>query len=157
MDGKTAYFKGSSSKVFDAIILCTVYNHHFTFLFDDLRLKTANRLAVAELYNGVALVHNPKLFYLGLQEQWFTFNMFDSQAWWAREEISGDGKYAIKFQDDYLQELISETNYPSFDVDGACEPFYHWKKHRSLNIMKFRDNAYKCVVTGSMALAHHTA
>ena len=74
-----------------------------------------------------------------------------------REEISGDGKYAIKFQDDYLQELISETNYPSFDVDGACEPFYHWKKHRSLNIMKFRDNAYKRVVTGSMALAHHTA
>ena len=157
MDGKAAYFKGSSSKLFNAIILCTVYKIDFTFLLDDLRLKTAKSLAVADLYNGVALVHNPKLFYLGLQDQWFTCTMFDSQAWWTREEISGDGKYAIKFQGDYLQGLTIETNYPSFDVDGVCKPFYQWKKHISLNIIKFRDNAYKSVVTGSMALAHHTA
>jgi hypothetical protein len=37
---------GTSKKV-DAIILCTGYKHHFPFLPDDLRLKTANRLATA--------------------------------------------------------------------------------------------------------------
>ena len=120
---KTAHFKGNQNKVIDAIILCTGYKHHFAFLLDDLRLKTANRLAVADLYRGGVLVHNPKLFYLGMQDQWFTFNIFDFQAWWAREKINDARKYAIKFQGDYLQELISKTNYHSFDVDGACEAF----------------------------------
>ena len=32
-------------------------------------------------------VHNPKLFYLGMQDQWYTFNMFDAQAWWVRDVI----------------------------------------------------------------------
>jgi len=117
-----------------------------------------------------------------MQDQWFTFNMFDAQAWWARdvimgkieipsdksvlladvqereerEEVSDDGKYAIRYQGDYVEELISETDYPSFDVDGACEAFYQWKKHKSENIMGFRDNAYKSVITGSMAPKHHT-
>ncbi len=50
---------------------------------------TANRLAAADLYKGVAWVHNPKLFYLGMQDQWFTFNMFDAQAWWVRDVIMG--------------------------------------------------------------------
>ena len=73
-----------------------------------------------------------------------------------REEVSDDGKYAIRYQGDYVEELISETDYPSFDVDGACEAFYQWKKHKSENIMGFRDNAYKSVITGSMAPKHHT-
>ncbi|MGB2497789.1 MAG: NAD(P)/FAD-dependent oxidoreductase, partial [Planktomarina sp.] len=156
--------------------------HHFPFLPDDLRLKTVNRLAAADLYKGVVWAHNPNLFYLGMQDQWFTFNMFDAQAWWARdvmmgkialpsdkaalladvaerearEEASDDTKYAIKYQGDYVKELIAETDYPSFDVDGACEAFYEWKKHKSINIMTFRDNAYKSVITGTMAPVHHT-
>ena len=182
VDGKTAYFKDGSQKEVDAIILCTGYKHQFPFLPDDLRLKTVNRLAAADLYKGVAWVHNPGLFYLGMQDQWFTFNMFDAQAWWvrdvmmgkidipsdkaalmadvaereAREEASDDTKYAIKYQGDYVKELIAETDYPSFDVDGACEAFYEWKKHKSINIMTFRDNAYKSVITGTMAPVHHT-
>ena len=182
VEGKTAHFKDGSSCDVDAIILCTGYKHHFPFLPDDLRLRTANRLASKDLYKGVAFVHNPKVFYLGMQDQWFTFNMFDAQAWWARdviagkialpsdknimladvkeretrEEISDDGKYAIRYQGDYVQELIAETDYPSFDVDGACDAFYQWKKHKSENIMGFRDNAYQSVITGSMAPKHHT-
>ena len=181
VDGKTAHFKDGSHKEVDAIILCTGYKHHFPFLPDDLRLKTVNRLAAADLYKGVAWVHNPNLFYLGMQDQWFTFNMFDAQAWWvrdvmmgkidipsdkaalmadvaereAREEASDDTKYAIKYQGDYVKELIAETDYPSFDVDGACEAFYEWKKHKSIDIMAFRDNAYKSVITGTMAPVHH--
>ena len=80
VEGNTATFKDGSTCHADAIILCTGYKHHFPFLPDDLRLKTANRLAAANLYKGVAWVPNPKLFYLGMQDQWFTFNMFDAQA-----------------------------------------------------------------------------
>lgn len=182
VDGKTATFLDGSTKDFDAIILCTGYKHYFPFLPDDLRLKTKNRLATADLYKGVAYVHNPALFYLGMQDQWFTFNMFDAQAWYvrdvimgriemptdkavmladvaereAREEASDDTKYAIKYQGAYIKELIAETDYPSFDVDGASAAFVEWKTHKVNGIMTFRDNCYKSLITGTMAPKHHT-
>ncbi|MDO5370475.1 NAD(P)-binding domain-containing protein [Paracoccus sp. (in: a-proteobacteria)] len=182
IDGKTAHFADGSSKDMDAIILCTGYRHYFPFLPDDLRLKTKNRLATADLWKGVVYVHNPKMFYLGMQDQWFTFNMFDAQAWYvrdiilnriavpadkqemladvaereAREEASDDVKYAIQYQGDYVKELIAETDYPSFDVDGACKAFFEWKKHKAEDIMGFRNNCYRSVITGTMAPVHHT-
>jgi trimethylamine monooxygenase len=182
VEGRTAFFKDGTSKDIDAIILCTGYKHHFPFLPDDLRLKTKNRLATADLYKGVVWVHNPHLFYLGMQDQWFTFNMFDAQAWWVRDAIMGriaipadkavlekdvadriaaedagqDAHDAIHYQGDYVKELIAETDYPSFDVDGACEAFFEWKDHKKKNIMTFRDNAYRSVITGTMAPLHHT-
>ncbi|SOC82467.1 trimethylamine monooxygenase [Ensifer adhaerens] len=182
VEGKTAFFKDGSSKEIDAIILCTGYKHYFPFLPDDLRLKTKNRLATADLYKGVVYVHNPKLFYLGMQDQWFTFNMFDAQAWYvrdiimgriavpedkavlladvaereAREEASDDVKYAIKYQGAYIKELIADTDYPSFDVDGMCKAFFEWKQHKVDGIMGFRNNSYKSLITGTMAPKHHT-
>lgn len=182
LEGKTATFKDGTTANADALILCTGYQHHFPFLPDELRLKTRNRLAAADLYKGVAYVHNPRLFYLGMQDQWFTFNMFDAQAWWVRDAIMGkiaipadkkvllkdvtdrvagedagvDAHDAIHYQGEYVKELIAETDYPSFDVDGACEAFFEWKEHKKQDIMKFRDNAYKSVITGTMAPMHHT-
>jgi trimethylamine monooxygenase len=117
-----------------------------------------------------------------MQDQWFTFNMFDAQAWWvrdaimgriaiptdkavlladvadrvAREEAGQDAHDAIHYQGDYTKELIAETDYPAFDVDGACEAFFEWKDHKKKGIMTFRDNAYKSVITGTMAPVHHT-
>ncbi len=55
VDEDTAYFKDGTSKKVDAIILCTGYKHHFPYLPDDLRLKTKNRLATADLYKGCGL------------------------------------------------------------------------------------------------------
>ena len=182
VDTDTAYFKDGSSRRVDAVILCTGYQHHFPWLPDDLRLKTRNRLATADLYKGVAWVHNPRLFYIGMQDQWFTFNMFDAQAWWARDVIMGriaipadkatllqdvadrekgeeagrDGHDAIDYQGAYVAELIGETDYPDFDVKGACQAFHDWKHHKSDSIMTFRDNAYRSVITGTMAPLHHT-
>ena len=181
VDGQTAYFKDGSSKTIDAIILCTGYLHYFPFMEDKLRLVTANRLATADLYKGVAFIHNPKIHYIGMQDQWFTFNMFDAQAWWSRDVIMGridlptqevmisdvndrvaredagqDDYDAIWYQGDYVKELIDETDYPSFDVEGACKVFKEWKGHKKENIMTFRDNSYKSVITGSMAPIHHT-
>lgn len=117
-----------------------------------------------------------------MQDQWFTFNMFDAQAWYVRDIILGrievpadkaileadvkerveredaddDVKYAIKYQADYVKELVADTDYPSFDIDGACEAFFEWKKHKAKDIMAFRDNCYKSVITGTMAPVHHT-
>ena len=116
-----------------------------------------------------------------MQDQWFTFNMFDAQAWWARDVIMGrigvpdmaameadikarkdaeaaleDDYACIDYQGDYTAELIEETDYPSFDIKGACEAFYQWKKHKKKDIMTFRNNAYKSVMTGTMAPIHHT-
>ena len=181
VDTDTAYFKDGTSRKVDAIILCTGYQHHFPYLPDSLRLKTRNRLAAADLYKGVAYVHNPKLFYIGMQDQWFTFNMFDAQSWWARDAILGrlplpdkaamlqdvadrvagedagrDAHDAIDYQGRYVQELIAETDYPTFDVTAACQAFHDWKHHKAHGIMTFRDNAYRSVITGTMAPLHHT-
>ena len=179
--GNTAHFKDGTTREVDAIILCTGYQHHFPFMADELRLKTANRLATANLYKGVAWIDNPNVFYLGMQDQWFTFNMFDVQAWWARDVIMGraalpdraamlrdvedrvaaedaleDDYGCIWYQGDYTKELMEETDYPSFDVEGACQAFKAWKGHKKANIMTFRDNAYTSVITGTMAPKHHT-
>lgn len=179
--GNTATYKDGTSEEIDAIILCTGYRHHFPFMAEDLTLKTANRLASANLYKGVTWIGNTNLHYLGMQDQWYTFNMFDAQAWYVRDAILGrlpapdkqtmlddvndrvaredaleDDYGCITYQGDYVKELIAETNYPSFNVDGANEAFFQWKKHKKENIMTFRDNAYKSVITGTMAPMHHT-
>ena len=181
VEGNTVHFTDGETRDVHAIILCTGYKHHFPFLPDALRLRTPNVLASDDLYKGVAYIHNPKVMYLGMQDQWFTFNMFDAQAWWARDVIMGrigipdtaameadikarkdaeaalaDDYACIDYQGDYTQELIDETDYPSFDVKGACEAFYQWKKHKKADIMTFRNNAYKSVMTGTMAPVHHT-
>ncbi|WP_113911989.1 NAD(P)-binding domain-containing protein [Roseovarius dicentrarchi] len=181
VDGNIAHFKDGTSKRVDTILLCTGYKHNFPFMVDGLCLATANRLATADLYKGVAWVHDPTLFYLGMQDQWFTFNMFDAQAWWVRDAIMGkieipskaemekdvadriaaedagkDDYDAITYQAEYIKELIAETDYPSFDVDGAKEAFFAWKGHKKEDIMTFRNNSYRSVITGTMAPKHHT-
>ena len=89
VEGHTAFFKDGTTKEVDAIVLCTGYQHHFPFLPDDLRLKTKNRRWPLGLYKGVFWEENPKLVYLGMQDQYYTFNMFDAQAWYARDVIMG--------------------------------------------------------------------
>ena len=182
VDTNTAYFKDGSSREVDAIILCTGYLHYFPFMEDALKLKTANRLATADLYKGVVWAHNPDLFYLGMQDQWYTFNMFDAQAWYVRDIIMGkisvpskdemladvearvaaedaleDDYACIRYQGDYVRELIADTDYPSFDVDAANESFFQWKKHKKIGIMSFRDHGYVSPMTGTLAPPHHTA
>ena len=177
----TAYFKDGTSKEVDAVILCTGYLHHFPFLEESLKLRTANRLATADLYKGVVWANNPRLFYLGMQDQWFTFNMFDAQAWYVRdiimdrisvpdkaamladvdarvaaEDALEDDYAAIRYQGAYTEELIAQTDYPSFDIQAANEAFFQWKKHKKQNIMTFRDHGYVSPMTGTMAPAHHT-
>ena len=177
-----AHFKDGQSKKIDTIILCTGYRHHFGFLPDALRLKTDNRLATSDLYKGVVFNPNPAMFYLGMQDQWYTFNMFDAQAWYVRDIIMGrivlpdaaameadvlarqkaeealeDDYACIRYQGAYTGELIDETDYPTFDIEAANQAFIEWKGHKKKGIMTFRDHGYKSPMTGTLAPAHHTS
>jgi trimethylamine monooxygenase len=178
----TVHFKDGSKKKVDAIILCTGYLHHFPFLSDDLKLQTTNRLWPLDLYKGIFWEHNPQLMYLGMQDQFYTFNMFDAQAWYARDYILGkitlpskekmtadslqwrareeqlkNDEEMIWFQGDYVQHLIGATDYPSFDIEGVNKTFMEWEHHKHENIMNFRNNSYKSLMTGKMSPQHHTS
>ncbi|MBI2719749.1 MAG: NAD(P)/FAD-dependent oxidoreductase [Rhizobiales bacterium] len=180
--GKTAHFKDGSTKEVDAIILCTGYQHHFPYLPEDLRLKTANRLWPLDLYKGVVWEPNPRFFYIGMQDQFYTFNMFDAQAWYARDVILGrirlpkadamrkdsrkwrrreekleNAEQMIWFQGDYVKDLIAATDYPKFDIEGVNRTFMEWEHHKMDDIMSFRNNAYRSLMTGTMSPKHHTA
>jgi len=181
VEGKTATFKDGSTKDVDAIILCTGYLVHYPFLHDDLRLETGNRLWPLGLYKGVVWEANPKLLYLGVHDQYYTFNMFDAQAWYARDVILGrielpsagemtensqawrDREEALDseekniwFQGDYVKELIAATDYPDFDVETVNKMFVEWEHHKEADIMHFRDNCYRSVMTGTISPKHHT-
>ena len=181
LEGKTAHFKDGTTKEVDALILCTGYQHHFPFLPDSLRLKTANRLWTDDLYNGIVYEKNPQLFYIGMQDQFYTFNMFDAQAWYARDVILGrivlpdadsmkthfdawrtredaleDAEQMIWFQGDYVKALLAATDYPDFDIEGVNRTFMDWEHHKVESIMGFRDNGHRSLMTGNMAPKHHT-
>ncbi len=181
VDNRTVHFVDGTTTDVHAIVLCTGYLHHFPFLPDELRLKTANILYPENLYKGVVWEGNTKLFYLGMQDQWYTFNMFDAQAWYARDVILGrinlpsqsemqahtkawmeregtlvENKDMIYFQGDYVQMLIDETDYPSFDVKGVNETFLEWKHDKHDDIMGYRNKSYKSLMTGNQSPPHHT-
>lgn len=181
VENNTCTFKDGSSKKVDAIILCTGYLHHFPFLPDNLKLKTNNRLWPLGLYKGVVWEENTKLFYLGMQDQYYTFNMFDAQAWYVRDVIMdrislpckeemrehsmiwrerelqlADAYQQIYFQGDYVKELIAVTDYPWFAVDEVNDTLIEWKHHKQEDIMGFRNNTYRSILTGNMQPKHHT-
>jgi trimethylamine monooxygenase len=125
--------------------------------------------------------NNPRLFYIGMQDQFYTFNMFDAQAWYARDVMLGriklpplaamrkhsmkwrkreekleNAEQMIWFQGDNVKELIAATDYPSFDIEGTNRTFMEWEHHKMENIMGFRNNAYRSLMTNTMSPKHHT-
>lgn len=181
LDGKTARFKDGSTAEVDAIVLCTGYLHHFPFLGDELKLKTHNRLFPPKLYKGVFWLDNPKLAYLGMQDQFYTFSMFDAQAWYARdaalgriklppreemtrdiegwvkrEEALKDPYEQIVFQGDYVRDLVKDTDYPKFDIDAVDQAFIEWEHDKEHSIIGYRDKIFRSPCTGTMSPHHHT-
>lgn len=177
----TAHFKDGTSKKFDAVIMCTGYQHKFPFLPDEMRLKTKNNLYPDNLYKGIFFNELPRLIYLGMQDQYYTFNMFDTQAWVARDYMMDTYKLPAKaerrldidqwlerheelasspdhvdFQTDYIKDLLALSNYPDFNVDQVGVMFKEWLQDKEENILTYRDKTFKSVVTGTMAETHHT-
>lgn len=176
VEDKTVHFCDGSTKVVDAIILCTGYLHHFPFMQDDIRLVTTNRMWTPGLYQGIALESNPRVMYLGMQDQYYTFTMFDAQAWWVRDRILKRiklpsaidmSKHSAKwearestlktdedmiwFQGDYVKELISQTDYPELDTEAINRLFMEWEHHKHQDIMGYRSNSYRSLITGTQA------
>ncbi len=181
IDGATVSFKDGGSVDADAIILCTGYLHHFPFLEDSLKLNTHNRLNPPGIYKGIFWLDNPKLMYLGMQDQYYTFSMFDAQAWYARdvmlgrinlpskddmaadidkwvtrEEALANPYQDIDFQTDYIKDLVAVTDYPEFDLDMVVELFTEWEHDKEHSITGYRDKAFKSPCTGTKAPIHHT-
>ena len=181
LEGKNAIFKDGSTQDTDVIILCTGYLHHFPFLEDALKLKTHNRLYPPKLYKGVAWQDNTNLFYLGMQDQFHTFNMFDIQAWYVRdlimqkiklpssediekdiqkwigkEQVLEDPLQMIDFQTDYIVELSSQVDYPKIDFELIRKHFYEWEHDKEEDILNYRNKSFSSAVTGSVAPIHHT-
>lgn len=179
--GKTAHFADGSSKEVDAIVLCTGFLHHYPYLPDELRLKSNNRLFPLGLYKGIVWQDCPQFMYIGAQDQYYTFNMFDAQAWYARDVILGrialpdfaareadllqwrakeeavaDPFEAIDYQTEYTRDLLAVTDYPPLDVDRVAELFKEWEHHKVEGILTYRDRAYPSVITGTMSPTHHT-
>ena len=181
MENNKAHFIDGSSKEVDAVILCTGYLHHFPFMDDALRLRATNRMWVPGLYQGVVFEQNPKVFYLGMQDQFYTFNMFDVQAWYARDVIMGriqlpsgeemekdsaqwvareatleDDEQMIWFQGDNVKILMEMTDYPNFDVEAINNTFMDWEHHKHDDIIGYRNFAHKSIMTGTSQPVHHT-
>jgi trimethylamine monooxygenase len=163
------------------VVLCTGYLHHYPFLPSDLALDSRNTLYPDTLYRGVVRENNDRLFFLGAQDQWFTFNMFDAQAWYVRDLILGDAvvpdaaeqrrsmdewlerlanlngtEDEVRFQADYIRDLITATDYPMFDLEQVVQIFLAWKQDKKRNVLTYRDAVYPSVMTGTMASVHHT-
>ena len=131
---------------------------------------------------GVVWQDNHNLMYLGMQDQFHTFNMFDCQAWFVRDVIMGkikmptnedidndikkwvseeetleDPNQMIDFQTEYTKDLHSSSDYPAIDFELIRKHFKVWEHHKEEDIMTYRNNSFSSAVTGTVATIHHTS
>ena len=178
VDGNTAFFKDGQKQLVDVIIYCTGYLHHFPFMEDSLKLKTANVLYPLGLYKGVVFQNNHDLFYMGMQDQVYTLPMFESQAWFVRDlimskitvpsdiEVETDiEKWATrqttlvtprdryKYQTDYIKDLIDHlTDYHKIDLSTRSTYHEVWVNQRKDDIVSYRDHTFTSTVTDTPAV-----
>ncbi|KAI6654018.1 Potassium transporter [Oopsacas minuta] len=181
LEGNMAYFKDGNSQKVDSIILCTGYLRHFPFLEENLRLKTENTDCCPDLYKGVVWKKNHKLFYLGMQNQYYTITLFDTQAWFVRDVILGtfclpserdiqkeidtfrlkadklsSPSEQIDYHTDYMKDIFKLVDCPKFNIDQVNQQLKVWEHHRKENILTYRDKSFTSVITGTRGTPHHT-
>jgi trimethylamine monooxygenase len=127
VEGHTAYFKdGTSVNNLDCIIICTGYRHNHIYMADHLRLYcSGNYFIPANLYKGIFWSSEPRLAYLGMQNQYYTLNMFDIQAALVRDVFLGYVKLPDddekKRQEDISQWQAREGIIPVEDHEGFSD------------------------------------
>jgi len=172
------HFVDGSKEQFDVVMFCTGYQHHFPFMTDDIALQGAKNLChVDGLYKSVVLNKNPRVMYLGMTDQYYTFTMFDAQACYARDLIMGkfeieqdekkraediklwadrfkkckSGHDEIDYQRDLVADLFKYCEYPEHNHAKRAELLHRWKNDRHTNILTYRDQSYTSVMTGDVA------
>jgi len=181
IDGKTCYFTDGTSAEVDAIIMCTGYLHSYKFLQDSLRLKSPNVLYPPNLYKGTIWLNggNNKVLYVGAQDQYYTYTMFDVQAMWAVKYALGqlslpdkcamerdwkewsqrnkdlkDCHDEIDFQTDFVMDLAAGCDY-GHDLD-AGDIFKSWENDKHTDILSYRDKSFTSKFTGTKSPIHHS-
>lgn len=172
------HFVDGSKEQFDVVMFCTGYQHNFPYMTDEIALLGAKNLChVDGLYKSVVLNKNPRVMYLGMTDQYYTFTMFDAQAWYARDicmgkiEVEQDkrkrqedidvwarrfkdcksGHDEIDFQRDLVADIFKNVDYPEHGHEKRAELLHRWKNDRHTNILTYRDQSYKSVVTDHVA------
>ena len=146
-----------------------------TLIREDLRLKTRNVLYPPGLYKGLVWQEggNNKLLYCGVQDQAYTYTMFDVCALWIVKYIEGElplpdkatmqsnweqwvkRNRALKncheeidFQTDFVQELARDCGADCpFDLD-VSEIFHTWEGHKDQDVLSYRDKSFASKYTG---------
>lgn len=177
IEGKVVHFLDGSSTEVDSIILSTGYKYKFPFMEENLRLSSSRTFYPAGLYKGSLWLQggDGKLFYMGIQDQFFSFTMFDAQGLWicryitdtlpnkpkSCEEMKKEGQKwvqrckslkdiheQIDFQADFIKDLSNGTGY-SPDVPKANKFFHKWDSDKRANIVTYRDQQFKSLYSGT--------
>jgi len=172
---KEFVFKDGSRGAYDCVIYCTGYKHNFPFLAPELRLETGNRLVPNTLWKGILFPENPRLMYLGMPDQYYTFSAFhaqskfvvgvvqgrvelpskedmlaDTAAWQEKEDTVGDDhKDHHRLQYAHTQEAAQLAGGHLRD-DSAH--FDQWLDDRHHNILTYRDQTAVSSVSGAPSL-----
>ena len=182
VEGKVVHFKDGSTAEVDAIIFCTGYLNHFPFLDESIRLRSPNTLYPHKLYKGTVYTEggNNRVMYIGIQDQYYTFTMFDVQSLWALDYVRGkitlpgsqetmradwkkwldklaalkDCHDEINFQTDFVMDLAKDTNY-KYNLDVG-EIFHSWEHDKDKDILTYRDVSFASKFTGNQSPIHHS-
>ncbi len=178
IEDNIAHFKDGSQRKVDVIVLCTGYQHHFPFIPDTLRLFTSNRQYPSQLYKGMLFQDQPRLIYLGMQNQFFSLTLFDAQAWYARdvilrriripeleertidiakwkarESLITSPLEGVDFQASYMEELMDSTDCTPFNVKGVVALLKGWEHDKKEDILGYRDKTFTSPITGTRSVA----
>jgi len=188
-EGKTCHFKDGSTADVDAVIMCTGYLHSYPYLEDNLRLRSPNNFYPNNLYKGTIWMGtngdgnnagDNRLIYIGSQDQYYTYTMFDVQAHWAVKYLMGELKLpdkakmeadwkrwfarlnalkdqteAITYQGDFVKDLATESDY-GYDLD-VDDIFHSWKADKYKDILSYRDQSFASKFTGTQSPIHHSS
>lgn len=181
--GKTAHFKDGTTAEIDAVMMCTGYLHSYPYLRENLRLKSKNVLYPPGLFKGIVWQEggNNKLLYAGVQDQYYTYTMFDVVGYWAAKFVMGDINLPdagsmeadwknwvarnktlkdcheeIDFQTDFVLDIVKDlgTEYP-YNLD-VKEIFHAWEHHKDIDVLSYRDKSFASKFTGTKSPIHHT-
>lgn len=170
IEGSRVHFKDGTSDEYDAIIKCTGYLTKFNFLGEKLTLNARNVFVPPGLYKQCVSMKNKNLFFIGMQDLFYTYTLFQAQAYLVRDIISGkfvvpdkeaqekdwdadnaefskckDAFDQISFQTKYCNHLTELTGEANVDAEKI---FVEWEHHKHAGILTFRDKQFTSMFTG---------